>query len=184
MLNKGVVEMMNFYTQEEFEGQMVQLMIAEGVDRLQAFRIVSQREQADAAEYERWLDAQIAGQEIYHEFGWIMKINDIVYLPCKIVSTGSTSLGDTLVDLLPLKYMLEYKIKDIHPLWESTIRSDYQIEPLTVFASDLIPERIQNILKDFQWRLSFNQRNSFYISDKFRVTELTINLLCSILFLQ
>lgn len=79
-----------------------------------------------------------------------MKINDIVYLPCKIVSTGSTSLGDTMVDLLPLKYMSEYKIKDIHPLWESTIRSDYQIKPLTVFASDLVPERIQNILKDFQ----------------------------------
>lgn len=61
--------MMNFYTQEEFEGQMVQLMVAEGVDRLQAFRIVSERERADAAEYERWLDAQIADQEIYHEFG-------------------------------------------------------------------------------------------------------------------
>lgn len=61
--------MMNFYTQEEFEGQMVQLMVADGVDRLEAFRIVSQRERADAAEYERWLDAQLTDQEIYHEFG-------------------------------------------------------------------------------------------------------------------
>lgn len=61
--------MMNFYTQEEFESQMVQLMVTNGVDRLEAFRIVSQRERADAAEYERWLDTQIADQEIYHEFG-------------------------------------------------------------------------------------------------------------------
>ena len=60
--------MMNFYTQEEFESQMVQLMVEEGVDRLKAFRIVSERERADVAEYERWLDAQILEQDIYHDF--------------------------------------------------------------------------------------------------------------------
>ncbi len=61
--------MMNFYTQEEFESQMVQLMVDQGLDRLEAYRIVSQRELEDAQEYERWLDAQIAEQEVYNEFG-------------------------------------------------------------------------------------------------------------------
>lgn len=61
--------MMNFYTQEEFETQMVELMTAEGFSRLDAFRIVSDRERAEAQEYERWLDAQLVEQDIYHEFG-------------------------------------------------------------------------------------------------------------------
>lgn len=60
--------MMNFYTQEEFESQMVELMVDQGIDRLEAFRIVSQRERAEAQEYERWLDLQIAEQDIYNEF--------------------------------------------------------------------------------------------------------------------
>jgi hypothetical protein len=61
-------EMINFYTQEEFETQMVELMMTEGVSRVQAFNIVSQREREDAAEYERWLDAQEMDREIYNEF--------------------------------------------------------------------------------------------------------------------
>ncbi len=60
--------MINFYTQEEFETQMVELMMTEGVSRVQAFNIVSQREREDAAEYERWLDAQEMDREIYNEF--------------------------------------------------------------------------------------------------------------------
>lgn len=60
--------MINFYTQEEFETQMVELMMTEGVSRLQAFNMVAQRERDDAAEYERWLDAQDADREIFNEF--------------------------------------------------------------------------------------------------------------------
>lgn len=60
--------MINFYTQEEFETQMVELMMTEGVSRVQAFNIVSQREREDAAEYERWLDAQDLDREIFNEF--------------------------------------------------------------------------------------------------------------------
>jgi hypothetical protein len=61
-------EMINFYTQEEFETQMVELMMTEGVSRVQAFNIVSQREREDAAEYERWLDAQEMDREVFNEF--------------------------------------------------------------------------------------------------------------------
>jgi uncharacterized protein YoaH (UPF0181 family) len=61
-------EMINFYTQEEFETQMVELMMTEGVSRVQAFNIVSQREREDAAEYERWLDTQDLDREIFNEF--------------------------------------------------------------------------------------------------------------------
>ena len=61
--------MINFYTQEEFETQMVELMMTEGVSRVQAFNIVSQREREDAAEYERWLDTQDLDREIFNEFG-------------------------------------------------------------------------------------------------------------------
>lgn len=60
--------MMNFYTQEEFESQMVELMV-DGVSRLQAYRTVCERERQDAQEYERWLDAQILDQEIHAQFG-------------------------------------------------------------------------------------------------------------------
>lgn len=60
--------MINFYTQEEFETQMVELMI-EGVSRVDAFTIVSKRERDDAAEYERWLDAQDLDREVFNEFG-------------------------------------------------------------------------------------------------------------------
>ncbi len=60
--------MMNFYTQEEFETQMVELMMTEGVSRVQAFNIVSQREREDAAEYERWLDTQDLDREVFNEF--------------------------------------------------------------------------------------------------------------------
>jgi hypothetical protein len=61
-------EMINFYTQEEFETQMVELMMTEGVSRVQAFNMVSRREREDAAEYERWLDAQDLDREIFNEF--------------------------------------------------------------------------------------------------------------------
>jgi hypothetical protein len=61
-------EMINFYTQEEFETQMVELMMTEGVSRVQAFNIVSQREREDAAEYERWLDTQDLDREVFNEF--------------------------------------------------------------------------------------------------------------------
>jgi uncharacterized protein YoaH (UPF0181 family) len=61
-------EMINFYTQEEFESQMVELMMTEGVSRVQAFNIVSQREREDAAEYERWLDTQDLDREVFNEF--------------------------------------------------------------------------------------------------------------------
>jgi hypothetical protein len=61
-------EMINFYTQEEFETQMVELMMTEGVSRVQAFTIVSQREREDAAEYERWLDTQDLDREVFNEF--------------------------------------------------------------------------------------------------------------------
>lgn len=60
--------MINFYTQEEFESQMVELMTTEGVSRVQAFNIVSRREREDAAEYERWLDIQDLDREIFNEF--------------------------------------------------------------------------------------------------------------------
>jgi uncharacterized protein YoaH (UPF0181 family) len=60
-------EMINFYTQEEFESQMVELM-TEGVSRVEAFTIVSRREREDAAEYERWLDTQDLDREIFNEF--------------------------------------------------------------------------------------------------------------------
>jgi type II secretory pathway component PulF len=60
-------EMMNFYTQEEFETQMGELL-NEGFSLVQAFNIVSRREREDAAEYERWLDAQEMDREIYNEF--------------------------------------------------------------------------------------------------------------------
>ena len=60
--------MINFYTQEEFESQMVELMMTEGVSRVQAFNIVSQREREDAAEYERWLDTQDLDREVFNEF--------------------------------------------------------------------------------------------------------------------
>lgn len=59
--------MMNFYTQEEFETQMGELL-NEGFSLVQAFNIVSRREREDAAEYERWLDAQEMDREIYNEF--------------------------------------------------------------------------------------------------------------------
>jgi uncharacterized protein YoaH (UPF0181 family) len=61
-------EMINFYTQEEFETQMVELMMTEGVSRVEAFTIVSQREREDAAEYERWLDTQDLDREVFNEF--------------------------------------------------------------------------------------------------------------------
>lgn len=60
--------MINFYTQEEFETQMVELMMTEGVSRVEAFTIVSRREREDAAEYERWLDTQDLDREIFNEF--------------------------------------------------------------------------------------------------------------------
>jgi hypothetical protein len=60
-------EMMNFYTQEEFETQMGELL-NEGFSLVQAFNIVSRREREDAAEYERWLDAQEMDREIHEEF--------------------------------------------------------------------------------------------------------------------
>jgi hypothetical protein len=60
-------EMINFYTQEEFETQMGELL-NEGFSLVQAFNIVSRREREDAAEYERWLDAQEMDREIYNEF--------------------------------------------------------------------------------------------------------------------
>ncbi len=59
--------MINFYTQEEFETQMGELL-NEGFSLVQAFNIVSRREREDAAEYERWLDAQEMDREIYNEF--------------------------------------------------------------------------------------------------------------------
>ncbi len=59
--------MINFYTQEEFETQMGELL-NEGFSLVQAFNIVSRREREDAAEYERWLDAQVMDREIYNEF--------------------------------------------------------------------------------------------------------------------
>ena len=48
--------MINFYSQEEFESQMDEL-ITQGMSYLQAFNTVRLREQHDAAEYEQWLDA-------------------------------------------------------------------------------------------------------------------------------
>lgn len=60
--------MINFYTQEEFETQMAELL-TEGFSLVQAFNIVVRRERDDAAEYERWLDAQDADREIFHAFG-------------------------------------------------------------------------------------------------------------------
>jgi hypothetical protein len=59
--------MINFYTQEEFETQIGELL-NEGFSLVQAFNIVSRREREDAAEYERWLDAQEMDREIYNEF--------------------------------------------------------------------------------------------------------------------
>ena len=42
-----------FYSNEEFEAQMVELM-AKGVAYTQAYDVVRKREQDDAAEYEQW----------------------------------------------------------------------------------------------------------------------------------
>jgi hypothetical protein len=43
-------------------------LLNEGFSLVQAFNIVSRREREDAAEYERWLDAQEMDREIYNEF--------------------------------------------------------------------------------------------------------------------
>ena len=42
-----------FYSMEEFEAQMVDLM-AQGTAYTEAYAIVRRREQEDAAEYEQW----------------------------------------------------------------------------------------------------------------------------------
>ena len=42
-----------FYSKEEFEAQMVNLM-AKGISYTQAYDVVRKREQEDAAEYEQW----------------------------------------------------------------------------------------------------------------------------------
>jgi len=42
-----------FYSKEEFEAQMVELM-AKGIADAEAYDIVRLREQEDAAEYEQW----------------------------------------------------------------------------------------------------------------------------------
>jgi adenylosuccinate lyase len=42
-----------FYSNEEFEAQMVDLM-SKGVSYSEAYSIVRKREQEDAAEYEQW----------------------------------------------------------------------------------------------------------------------------------
>jgi hypothetical protein len=42
-----------FYSNEEFEAQMTDLM-ARGISYTQAYAIVRRREQEDAAEYEQW----------------------------------------------------------------------------------------------------------------------------------
>ena len=61
--------MINFYTQEEFETQMVELMVTEGLSQLEAYRVVSEREKKDAEDYHRWLDNQLIEEDIYQEFG-------------------------------------------------------------------------------------------------------------------
>lgn len=61
--------MINFYSQEEFEGQMVHVMVTEGLSQLEAYTRVRQQEQQEAQEYQNWLDQQILEDEIYNEFG-------------------------------------------------------------------------------------------------------------------
>lgn len=56
--------MMNFYSMTEFESMMVQLMITEGISHVEAYNLVRQRE-IDAAEYQKWLDAQAFDHEGY-----------------------------------------------------------------------------------------------------------------------
>ena len=51
-----------FYPREEFEAQMNEL-VAQGLDRIQAYKIVSQRELKDEQEYQKWLDVQREEEE-------------------------------------------------------------------------------------------------------------------------
>lgn len=61
--------MINFYTQEEFESQMIQLMVAENITMFEAYNRVRDREQKEAQEYQTWLDQQIFDDENHNEFG-------------------------------------------------------------------------------------------------------------------
>ena len=53
-----------FYSNEEFEAQMVDLM-AKGTSYTQAYEIVRKREQEDAAEYEQW--CQLTGGDARYD---------------------------------------------------------------------------------------------------------------------
>lgn len=55
--------MINFYSQEEFEAQMEELVM-QGMSMLAAYNAVRRREQTDAAEYEQWLAAQLE-EDVY-----------------------------------------------------------------------------------------------------------------------
>ena len=44
-----------FYPREEFEAQMNEL-VAQGLDSIQAYKIVRQRELKDEQEYQKWQD--------------------------------------------------------------------------------------------------------------------------------
>ena len=60
--------MINFYTQEEFEAQVEEL-VSKGYSQVAAIKVVSLRETEEAQRYADWVDSQMEEREIYAEFG-------------------------------------------------------------------------------------------------------------------
>jgi hypothetical protein len=60
--------MPRFYTDDEFEGQVAELL-EEGHDEAQARFIVAQREDQDETEYQEWLETETQlARDIYIDF--------------------------------------------------------------------------------------------------------------------
>lgn len=65
-----------------------------------------------------------------------MKPNDIVYLPCRVVSVGTMAYsGETVVDLVPAGYQAQ-----------PGVDNSYAIEPFSVFAEDVIARHLTGSL--------------------------------------
>lgn len=47
--------MINFYTKDEFESQMIKLMLVEGMTELEAYQEVQARELEEKRAYDEWL---------------------------------------------------------------------------------------------------------------------------------
>jgi len=60
--------MPRFYTDDEFEGQVAELL-DEGIDEAHARFIVAQREDQDETEYQEWLETETQlARDIYIDF--------------------------------------------------------------------------------------------------------------------